>query len=85
MAAAGTLTLMVASGVSKFLIGNKFVRADLVPVDLVANQIIVSTAFQSGKNSLAIVHSNTSHANPLTWYKYSIYTLNYCKTNPFDQ
>ena len=33
MAAAGSLTLMVASGITKYLVGNNFNRADLIPVD----------------------------------------------------
>jgi alcohol-forming fatty acyl-CoA reductase len=45
MAAAGSLTLMVASGITKFLMGNDYNRADLIPVDQVANSIICGTAF----------------------------------------
>ena len=46
MAAAGTLTMMVSAGVTKYLIGNYYNRGDITPVDHVANSIIVGTAFQ---------------------------------------
>lgn len=52
MAAAGTLTMMVACGVTKFLISNRYIRADIIPVDIVANGILVGTALQANKNSV---------------------------------
>lgn len=85
MAAAGTLTLMVAAGVTKYLIGNFFNRADLIPVDQVANSIIVGTAFQGNKNSLRIQHCTSSHVNPITWKEYSVHILSQAKTHPFEQ
>lgn len=45
MAAAGALTLMVGSGITKYLIGTEYNRADIIPVDMVANHIICGTAF----------------------------------------
>jgi hypothetical protein len=45
LAAAGTLSYMSSIGVTKYLPGNDTNRADLIPVDIVANQIIVGTAF----------------------------------------
>jgi len=84
MAASGPLTMMIAAGITKYLVGNNFNRADLIPVDMVANAIIVSTAFQAHKDSLAIVHSSSSHANPLTWKNYGDYFLDYAKTSPFE-
>jgi hypothetical protein len=45
MAAAGTLSMMVSAGITKYLIGNHYNRGDIIPVDHVANAIIVGTAF----------------------------------------
>lgn len=45
LAAAGTLTFMVGSGISKYLIGGNYVRSDIVPVDFVSNALLVGTAF----------------------------------------
>lgn len=84
MAAAGALTLMVGSGITKYLIGTDYNRGDLIPVDHVANAIIASTAFQANKNSLSIFQSCSSHANPITWKKYTEYFLDYAKTSPFE-
>ncbi len=75
---------MVSTGVTKYLVGSNVVRADLIPVDIVANTILVGTAFQAKKDSINIVHSNSSHLNPITWYKYSMNILDYSKTNPFE-
>jgi fatty acyl-CoA reductase len=84
MAAAGTLTMMVASGMTKYLVGNDFVRADIIPVDQVANAIIVGTAFQAGNNSLSVQHSSSSHPNPITWRQYCNWFLDYARTSPFE-
>lgn len=84
MAAAGPLTMMIAAGITKYLVGNNFNRADLIPVDIVSNAIIVGTAFQSGRDSLMVMHSSSSHSNPLTWKNYGDYFLDYAKTSPFE-
>ena len=84
MAAAGALTLMISSGIVKFLRGTDYNRGDLIPVDMVANMIIASTAFQANKDSLSIMHSSSSHANPITWKNYAELVLDYTKTTPFE-
>jgi hypothetical protein len=43
---------------------------DIIPVDYVTNSIIVSTAMSADKPGLTVVHSNSSHANPVTWQQY---------------
>jgi alcohol-forming fatty acyl-CoA reductase len=75
LAAAGILSMMASAGVTRYLVGNNYNRADLIPVDFVANAIIVGTAFQAGKDSLLIMHSASSHANPITWPKYTSYLM----------
>jgi hypothetical protein len=84
MAAAGALSLMMASGITKFLMGTDFNRGDLVPVDIVANHIICGTAFQANKDSLCMLHSSSSFANPVTWKNYAEQIFDYTKTSPFE-
>jgi fatty acyl-CoA reductase len=52
MTAAGPLTVMMATGVLTFIVATSFVRSDIIPVDLVSNQIILGTAMQANKDSL---------------------------------
>ena len=85
LAAAGTLTLMVATGVTRYLVGNNSYRADLIPVDYVSNSIIAGSAWQANRDSISVLHASSSHLNPITWYGYQGHILEYSKTNPFDQ
>jgi hypothetical protein len=39
---------------------------DFIPVDFVANGIIIATAAQVNKNSLQIVHSSTKHLSSIS-------------------
>ena len=85
MTAAGPMTLLTGTGVMTRLIkkGADEIRADMVPVDFVSNQIIVGTVHQANKDSMLIAHSNTSHLNPVTWEGYLQAVLEYLKKNPF--
>lgn len=55
MTAAGPLTLMLCTGIMKYLVTNQYVRADLIPVDIVVNTILVATSYQANKNSINII------------------------------
>jgi fatty acyl-CoA reductase len=67
LAAAGSLSILAGIGVMHYFYCETFTRADFVPVDMVSNAIIVGTAYQANRNSLTVMHSNSSHANPTTW------------------
>ena len=85
LAAAGTLSLMVATGLTKYLVGTEEGRADLIPVDMVSNCIVAGSMWHAKRQGVQVMHSASSHLNPITWYKYSQYVLEYAKTNPFEQ
>jgi fatty acyl-CoA reductase len=84
LAAAGSLSILAGIGIMHFFYCENTTRSDLVPVDMVSNAIIIGTAYQANKNSLTVIHSNTSHANPITWRKYGDYFTEYLKTQPFE-
>jgi hypothetical protein len=84
LAAAGAFTISVCAGVNKVLVATENHRGDLIPVDYVSNGIIVGTALQARKNELLIVHSASSHLNPITWWYYLSQIYKYCKTQPFE-
>lgn len=65
--AAGGLSLAGGIGIVNYVKGNGKNIADLVPVDLVANTIIVTTAMEANKPELNIIHCATSHTNPINW------------------
>jgi hypothetical protein len=76
--------VLAGIGLIKNFNSNTSIRADIIPVDMVSNAIIVGTAYQANKNSLLLMHSNSSHANPTTWQKYAEYFTEYLKSQPFD-
>lgn len=70
LSAAGGLSVANGSGVLKYVYAKADNIADLIPVDYVSNGIIVSTALLANKPALTIIHSNSSHSNPITWSGY---------------
>lgn len=46
----------------------------MVPVDYVANSMIVSAFAQANKNELCVLNFGTSHKKPMMWREY--YDLN---------
>lgn len=68
--AAGGLSLAGGMGIVNYVRGDGDYIADLIPVDYVSNSIIVATAIESKNPNLTVIHSATSHANPITWFNY---------------
>ena len=85
LSAAGGLSIAGASGVLGYVYGKHDNIADIIPVDYVSNAILVSTAMHAGIPELAIVHSNTSHMNPITWGEFMDYGFKYIKTQPVSK
>jgi alcohol-forming fatty acyl-CoA reductase len=75
--AAGGLSLGGGSGLIRFIPGDENVVSDLIPVDYVANTIIVTTAIEAGQPKMTVVHCGTSHLNPTTWGFYMSRGVNY--------
>jgi len=70
LSAAGGLSIAGATGLLEFVNGDETNLADIIPVDYVSNAIIVSTALLANKPALTVVHSSSSHQNPITWRMY---------------
>jgi hypothetical protein len=78
--AAGGLSLAGGTGIVNFVRGDGNNIADLVPVDYVVNTILVAVAFEANKPNLTVIHSATSHVNPITWFNYITWAFEYLKT-----
>ena len=70
LSAAGGLSVGGGSGFIRYINAKKTNVTDLIPVDYVSNQIIVVSALEAFKPKLTIIHSGTSHQNPVTWSDY---------------
>lgn len=57
----------------------------MIPVDYVSNAIIMGTAFNARKNGYLVVHSGSSHANPITWHSYAMSIVEYISKQPLEQ
>ncbi|CDW80559.1 male sterility protein [Stylonychia lemnae] len=83
--AAGGLSVAVGLGLVNFIKGHKNNISDIVPVDIVSNAIIVSTALGSKRQELKVVHCGTSHLNPITWGQYMEFGFQHIAYEPLKQ
>jgi fatty acyl-CoA reductase len=67
LAAAAVLFLFTGLGFVKVINGNPKKIGDVIPVDFVANNIILASAFNFRQKNLPIYHVGSSDRNPLTW------------------
>ena len=84
ISAAGGISLVGGLGVINWIHGSKDNIADIIPVDIVSNMIIVGSALQANKPSLVVAHSASSHRKPITWGEFRTYTFEYLKHHPYD-
>ena len=84
ISATSAVILFVAMGATRTLQGSASNIADNIPVDYVANSIIVG-AFDSQKQKFKVYHSSSSHTNPMTWGDVRDYTIGLLKVMPFQE
>lgn len=72
---------LIGLGVIKEMKGKKETIFDIVPVDFVANMIIVATAFNINKNGLPVYHASSSQRNPITVNESSNITSSFWNSN----
>lgn len=84
ISAAGGLSMAVGSGLLNYVYGSDQNIADIIPVDFVVNGILASTALKANKPGLTVIHSSTSHANPVTWSDYINIGFEMIKTQPLS-
>ena len=71
LSAAGGISLMTGLGLLNYLRARGDNRFDIIPVDIVTNQIITATAYGSlTKNEMKVYNSGTSKTNPITMIGY---------------
>lgn len=70
LSAAGGLSLAGGIGLLEIVYAEEHNITDLMPVDYVTNAIIVSTALKAHKPGLSVIHSSSSHRNPISWKSY---------------
>lgn len=83
VSAGGPLTAMFVMGIWRCVPCDKYSRHDFIPLDIVANSIILGAAYQAKKNSLNILHASSSHTNPIGVYEYSNNVFKYASKHPF--
>ena len=66
--AAGGITIAGSLGIINYVCGDGDNIADLIPVDIVSNLILTSSAIYSKTPGLQVIHCGTSHLNPISWY-----------------
>jgi hypothetical protein len=85
---AGGLYLLAGLGLLREIPGDPNNIGDIVPVDIVTNQIIASIPythqqFLKSKSSLCINHCATSSINPVVWREVMDYLSAYWKRSPY--
>ena len=86
IAAAGGLTLMVGVGIINFIPARCDNNFDVVPVDIVSNGIIITSAYAARENGcLHIYNQGTSQINPVTMSAYKENILQYFKFFSFNR
>jgi hypothetical protein len=76
ISAAGGLTYMVGLGLMHHIQAYGGIKFDLVPVDIVSNQVILSTAWiTSQPGAIEVFNCGTSHHNPLKLIEYKEYVM----------
>ena len=84
ISATSAVILFTAMGATKTLQGSAENIADNIPVDYVANGILVGL-FDSRNDKFRVYHSSSSSQNPMTWGDVRTYTLGVLKVMPFQK
>lgn len=74
------MSLLMGVGIAQQLIVNKKLKTDIIPVDLVANSLIVCGAYRASNFYSAnrkVVNLTTSTVNPITWEEMFNYSIKY--------
>lgn len=67
LAAAAALFLFVGLGIVRVMHADHKKIGDVIPVDVVVNNIIVASAYNFKQTNLSVYHVGSSDRNPLTW------------------
>lgn len=77
--------LLVGLGIFRDVLGNPSHIADIIPVDQVAKQILVSVPYQfTNQLPLFVTHASTSSLNPNTWNHFFTACTEYQNDFPYE-
>jgi fatty acyl-CoA reductase len=86
------VALLTGLGILKDMTGNENNIADVIPVDYVAKQLLVQTAFahnlhrsSQGQKNYFLTHCGTSSVNPVNWKYYFESMISYQNDFPYDR
>lgn len=82
LAASAAIFFFTGIGLVKDLYGDENMIGDQVPVDMVADSILVAAAFEANKPKLEVYNICSSARNPMTWKVSKECVLKYWNTNP---
>lgn len=85
LVASSAIYFFVGLGLLKTLNGDIQLIGDQVPVDYVADFIIVTAAYQACRNELQIFHCCSSARNPMTWSIAKEQVESFWSRNPSSQ
>lgn len=78
--------LIVGLGILRDIPGNGSFMADIIPVDHVARQILVSVPYLMAKGEpLLITHCTSSSLNPTTWQNFFNDCIKFQNQNPYEK
>lgn len=86
------IALLTGLGILRDMTGNENNIADVIPVDYVAKQLLVQTAFahnlyrsSQGQKNYFLTHCGTSSVNPVNWKYYLESLISYQNDFPYDK
>ena len=86
VSASGGITYTVSTGVLRYIYGQGKYFLDLIPVDIIVNDIVVGTyASAVSEPKLQVIHGSSSFANPLPMRRYRNGILTHIKRNPYHK
>ncbi|EAS00429.1 male sterility protein (macronuclear) [Tetrahymena thermophila SB210] len=80
--AASAVFLLSGIGMLKYIHANRNAIGDVVPVDVVSDQIIVTGALCANLRDLSVFNASTSSRNPMLWEVSERNTVQYWRANP---
>jgi hypothetical protein len=85
VSAAGAVFLLGGIGIVNHVKGNPNNIGDLIPVDLVADFILMGACYGAKKGGKNIFHCCSSERNPVTWGFCSQIVQKYWRENPSEK
>jgi hypothetical protein len=77
---------LIGLGIFRDTIGNPTNMADIIPVDIVSRQILLSIPYcVESRKPLLVTHCASSSLNPVTWSNFFANTTKYMNNFPYEK